>query len=244
MWQSIVKDEIWVKQDFLPPGICEDLCRRAGEANTFRMAPGEGIRKVFDSFNINPTLYDYTIHYAGVRKDEGLQGLYKKELETFFQSIGFRQPVDFESGKLLQFFLKSFSENSFYEAHVEPVSRYGDFAFVHFLEDCEGGELVFPDEENLKTWLSEHPRQAEVFHDMKSKFVRLGEPCRVIGPAEILPRRNDCVIFRTGSVHWVNRPRHLNSVQRLVVTGWPFVTPELISDLNKGCELDKHFRDG
>lgn len=244
MWKSIVEDEIWSTSDFLAPEVCEDLCRRAGESRAFRMAPGEGIRTVFESIQVNPTLYDYTIHYVGIRRERHLQELYEQRLNDFFQSIGSREVLKFEPHKTLQFFLKSFTEKSFYEAHVEPVSRYGDFAFIHFLEDCEGGELVFPDSDELKNWLSEHPLENRNFTKMRESFIERGEPFRIVGPATVRPRRNTCVVFRTGSVHWVNPLLNVEGVQRRVVTGWPFVTEALISDLNAGCELERHFKDG
>ena len=244
MWKSIVKDEIWIAEEFLAQEICDELCRRAERSRAFRMAPGETIRSVFDSIHVNPTLYDYTIHYVGIRGETSLQNLYENRLNDFFQSIGHSESMAFDPQKTLQFFLKSFSENSFYEAHVEPVSRYGEFAFIHFLEDCEGGDLVFPDHSDLENWLCRHPEQRQIFDKMREDFVERGEPFRVIGPVTIAPRKNMCLVFRTGSVHWVDPLVNGGGVQRRVVTGWPFVTSELIRDLNSGCGLERHFRDG
>lgn len=242
MWQTIIEDEIWLKKEFLPESLCSNLCRRAERAKSFRMAPGEGIRKVFSSMNINATIYDYTIHYVGIREDLEVQTVYQNQLNEFFNKMGFKKSVNFHPDQSLQFFLKSFSEQSFYEVHAEPVSRYGEFAFVHFLQDCEGGELVFPGSQALEQRWKTHPGEKKIFEDMERSFLSNKEPIRVIGPTEIQPRRNICVIFRTGSVHWVNPPALKLPLQRLVVTGWPFVTPELISDLNQGCGLKQAFQ--
>lgn len=244
MWKELIKNEVWLCEDFLPDVIEKELLAECKSSSTFSMAPGESIRDVFDGINVNPTLYDYDVRYVGIRENRTVTSLYFKRLNELFGLLDGDKPLCKLNKKLsLQLFAKSFSQTSFYEIHAEPVNRYGDFAFVHFLEDCDGGELVFPSPLELGELIRNDDRHKKAYEGTLKLFNRLGEDLRLIGPLVISPIAGHCVVFKVGSLHFVNAMNLSTNSKRISVTGWPFVTENLIKDLNKKCNLQYHFDD-
>lgn len=243
MWNEVIKNEVWINKNLLEEQMLVELFNRCSGSEVFNMRPGEGIKDLFASIQINPTLYDYTVHRANLRA-EGARFFkaYSNSLNQVFTLFGLSFSA-VESLMPLQFFAKSFTKASFYDLHAEPTSRYGDWAFVHFLEDCDGGELVFPSQEELNRMTREGEGKKN-FDATEKVFSVLSEKTRCIGSLEVTPSRNLCVLFRVGSYHYVKPPKGDLDQQRRSVTGWPFVSPELIEDLNRTCDLSHHFQGG
>ncbi len=208
------------------------------------MSPGKSILEVFDQMNINPTLYNYNVNFVGIRNKQHIIKSFAEKIDLVTQSQGWR-PFPTENLRSLQFFVKSFNPLSFYEIHAEPIQRYGEYTFIYFLEDCQGGELVFASEETTQKHLKLHPEMHEPLSRTQDVFKRLNEPLRWAGDHIIKPQKNTCVLFKVGSVHWVNPLDQKSSAEntRLSIAGWPLASPELLNDLNINCGLKKVFED-
>lgn len=244
MWKELVSNEIWLKTDFMPEDSLASVWQNCINSENFRMCPDQNIRNVFDGIDINPTRYDYTVHYGGLRDNLALVEFYRDELNKFFNEVNER-PFPPPPLWPLQLFAKSFSPESYYELHAEPMSKFGSFAFVHFLESCDGAELVFPSRQTAKEVLDFSPEQSEALRRTGDVFARLCEKLRWVGHLEVSPVKNHCVIFRTGSLHFVRPPKGaMREINRLAVTGWPFVSDQLIEDLDRTCDLKKNFANG
>jgi hypothetical protein len=244
MWQEMVTNEIWVNNNFLNLSDLSALLDHCSKSISYRMCPGEKIRDTFDQLDINPTLYDYSVVHANIREQPRLIRLYQDALNDLFNCVS---DLSFNTANpdMLQLFVKSFTPGSFYELHAEPVARYGPFAFIHFLEDCPGGELIFPSLQTLESIVSSEPAHKKSFDLTQSVFNRHNESLRCIGDCEIQPKKNCCVIFRVGSLHWVRRvPADAGlRYRRLSVSGWPFISQKLIRDLSENCGLSDRFNE-
>ena len=181
MWEELVQNEIWLSKSFMQESLLEEMKSQIASADRQRLSPGDSIRELFDSIDVNPTLYDYTVHHAGIRDSEEIVEYYKSQFNILFEKLGSER---FSETNLspLQLFAKSFSPQSFYEIHAEPIIKYGSMAFVHFLEDCDGGELVFPDKKMSNNFIQKSDTQAKALESTEAVFNRLGEKMRWVGP--------------------------------------------------------------
>ncbi len=198
------------------------------------------IRPKFKKSGINPTLYRYNIHKTEIRRDRELAKLIFGRMAE----VTGRAPPERDEYNHLQIFAKSFVADSFYDLHVEPKARYGEFAYVIFLEDVrEGGELVFPTLEEARALLKGRASEAQGWRENLEVMAAHGESVRWCGPLSVRPERNVAVLFRVGSPHFVRKIGGApdGAISRRALTGWPFCTDELIASLNRNCQLGEKF---
>ncbi len=240
MWHELVPNEIWSYDNYLSSQNFVKLKDYFNSDQSYEMTPGEWIRDCFRKSKVNPTLYSYRVHPSSINQDRAL-------LDSIFDPIESHvgQDCPRENLNQLQLFLKSFSGQSFYDLHCEPQWRYGEYAFLLFVDDCEeGGELVFPDPVGLDNYLKANESQRKHYLENKQILEKAGESVRVVGPCEITPQRNKAVLFRTGSSHFVRPPKGNDSVTRRTLASWPFATQELVDDLDIHCKIKQHFTPG
>ncbi len=240
MWQQQVANEIWTLDNYLSEDLLNEVESYFSLDQSYEMTPGEWIRDCFRRSKVNPTLYSYRVHPSAINENKNLLESLFNPIDTLINRKCPRQNLN-----ELQLFLKSFSADSFYDVHCEPQWRYGEYAFLLFIDDCErGGELVFPSSEDLKSYLSEHKNQEKYLLENQQILKEAGEEMRIVGPYKIRPQRNRAVLFKTGSAHWVNPPQTEEKVLRRTVASWPFATQDLVEDLDTHCKIKDHFTPG
>lgn len=239
-WSCVVDNEVWICQSLLEDEVVDQFSCFLQNFSGFNMNPTEEIRKSFRKAKVNPTLYNYTVHpLDSVVKRKMAKQFFDKVNDLLF-SLN-EKKVDEDNLKILNFFAKSFCPDSFYDLHTEPEKMFGRFAFVFFLEDCEGANLVFPDDKMLNERIKDSLQKKSYEESIKA-LEEHGERARIIGPLVIRPKRNTCVIFKVGSFHWVDHPKDkFSPIQRRSITGWPYATTKLIDSLNSYCKLNKYF---
>ncbi len=240
MWNEIVKNEIWLYENYFSETFFNKINTLFVLEKSLELTPDDSIRECFRSSEVNPTLYSYRVHHEDIRDYKDILESVYSPLSQFFGENYFSSQYK-ETLNPLQLFLKSFSPKSFYDVHCEPVFRYGEFAFIIFLDNCRGGDLVFPNESQLKAYLAENPEQNLGLEETMELLNKKNESARLIGPMRIQPSRNVGVLFRVGSIHWVEPTQETSILHRKCVTGWPFATSDLIEALDKHCKIKTHF---
>jgi hypothetical protein len=116
---------------------------------------------------------------------------------------------------------KYFDENSSYGLHFEDPRHFGDYFFVLYLDDCEDGELVFPDKKDIERLFDEN-REDKNEWNKGVKNLNLGgySPLIVDKTFKIKPKRNTAILGSIPYAHYVNKTKYKNS--RIVVNGFPF----------------------
>jgi hypothetical protein len=116
---------------------------------------------------------------------------------------------------------KYFDRNSSYGLHFEDPKYFGDYFFVLYLDDCEGGELVFPDRTEIGRLFAENLEDKDEW-DKGVKNLNLGghSPLIVDKTFKIQPKRNTAILGNIPYAHYVNKIT--NNGLRTVVNGFPF----------------------
>lgn len=240
MWKEAVSGEIWTLENYFSESDFELISELFSSIQPTNLAPGPSIRESFRKSSVNPTLYCYNVHPTSLSSDDQLMNAIYNPLRSFFGKEFFNQKY-LNSLNPLQLFFKSFSDQSFYDVHTEPVDRYGEYAFIVFMDSCDGGELIFPNQLELDSYLEKNEDQRGPLEETIQMLRARGENPRLIGSYEVKPKANFAILFKVGSIHWVNPSESQSQVHRRCVTGWPFATETLIKDLNDHCKIKSHF---
>jgi hypothetical protein len=116
---------------------------------------------------------------------------------------------------------KYFDNNSSYGLHFEDPTYFGDYFFVLYLDECEGGELVFPDLDHIEDLFA---RNVEDKNEWQKGIdhLKLGGnlPLIVEKTIKVQPKRNTAILGKIPYAHYVNKIKSTNS--RIVVNGFPF----------------------
>lgn len=116
---------------------------------------------------------------------------------------------------------KYFDSNSSYGLHFEDPKYFGDYFFVLYLDDCLGGELVFPDSDDINRLFDENLEdKAEWSKGVDSLKEGGSVPLIVDKTFKIQPKRNTAILGKIPYVHYVNKTK--DSSSRMVVNGFPF----------------------
>ena len=112
-----------------------------------------------------------------------------------------------EKYHILNMQYKEFWGIDHYALHAEDKKIYGDWAYVLYLSDEDTGSLVIPSESDALI------DRSEGFEEMCNQFTIEFLP----KTAEILPKKNRCVVMKTGLAHMVNTCIGV----RPSIAGWP-----------------------
>jgi Rps23 Pro-64 3,4-dihydroxylase Tpa1-like proline 4-hydroxylase len=103
---------------------------------------------------------------------------------------------------------KRFEGTDFYALHAEDSKKYGDLVYILYLTDEEDGELTLPSYDDAAAEWSNG------FDEMTQQFDISFSPETI----SILPRRNRCIVMRTGIAHKVDACQG----RRDSIAGWPW----------------------
>lgn len=227
MWQELVQDEVWYTEDFIKENTVDKILDKIKQADT----------KVLDGNEqphiISKSYYNYNHVKYNVREDSGVVAQIVIKLNELLNDV--YKPIliqDIDTANVLQFTIKTFNPNSIYNVHTERKDIYGDFVFVNYLTDEDGGELVFPDQYMLNKHFEDYPKERENWVDFKRKLAEANQDPYLVGPVIVKPKRNSCVVMRVGSAHYVNPVVNGTPGCRAVITGWPFAGMKWKSKFN------------
>jgi len=217
MWKELVANEVWYTENFIKDDTVDKILDKINSAET----------KVLDGNEqphiISKSYYNYNHVKYNVREDSGVVAQIIIKLNEVLDVV--HKPLhiqDINEDNVLQFTTKTFNPDSIYNVHTERKDIYGDFVFVNYLTDEDGGELVFPDQFMLNKHFEEYPKERANWLEFKRKLAEADQDPYLIGPLVIKPKRNSCVMMRVGPAHFVNPVRNAKPGCRAVVTGWPF----------------------
>ena len=240
MWKEIVKDEIWTLDNFLPEDHVDKLLhflnteefRTVGETlkkdKQIDASKKDGIlaktRSVADfAYNVHGNL---KIREDWVVRDAVCQQLLKVDwVEQDDQDV--LQYSD-RNNKLypLNLFTKSHGVGRRYSVHSEAYDTYGTFAFMIFLDEVEGCDLVFPSEKSLPALWEKYPLWKPIWEKNKETI----PTSRYLDDFRYSPKRNQCILFKIESAHYVDEPQgefiDKPGSWRHSIQGWPWVEPE------------------
>tara|TARA_B100001142_G_scaffold286662_1_gene301794 strand:+ start:1247 stop:1933 length:687 start_codon:yes stop_codon:yes gene_type:complete len=217
MWKELVSNEVWYTENFIKENAVDKILNKINSAET----------KVLDGNEqphiISKSHYNYNHVKYNVREDSGVVAQIIVKLNEVLEVV--HRPLhiqDIDENNVLQFTTKTFNRDSIYNVHTERKDIYGDFVFVNYLTNEEGGELVFPDEFMLNKHFEEYPKERTNWLEFKRKLAEANQDPYLVGPLVIKPKRNSCVMMRVGSAHYVNPVVNGKPGCRAVITGWPF----------------------
>ena len=127
----------------------------------------------------------------------------------------------FDIKRPFQLTTKYFDKDSSYGLHFEDPKYFGDYFFVLYLDDCVGGELVFPDNNDIEhLFISKKESKHEWKKGVDHLKINGYEPLIVDKTFKIQPKRNTAILGKIPYVHYVNKIKENGS--RIVVNGFPF----------------------
>lgn len=240
-WIEQIPNEIWTIDGFISDELCKEVLHEMSASTSKNLKNTKQMSAKLQTIGVNHNSYDYVIYQYDIRKQLHLITAIADSLDLILSKYG--QTAPRENLNAMQCFVKSFSATSHYELHIESKKKYGNWAFIHFLSDEPDGALVFPDQTMINTRLDANTSEHAVYQDNISLLESFGESANVIGPFEIYPKYNTCILFRTGSAHWAN-PVTAHGLTRPTITGWPHASQQMLSDLNRNCNINENFGHG
>lgn len=241
-WVEQVPNEIWTTDDFISDELCKEVLSAMDHSTHKTLFNTEQMSAKLQSIGINYNSYNYVIYQYDIRKVPHVINAVADSLDLVLNKFG--QTAPREKLNAMQCFVKSFGKDSHYDIHVESKVKYGEWAFIHYLSDEDSGELVFPDKPMVEEYLRNNPDQISVYNDNVALLESFGENTATVGPFIMKPRYNHCILFKTGSAHWVNTMTTSKELARPTITGWPHASQIMLSDLNRNCNINENFGHG
>ena len=238
-WIEQVSGMIWTTDSFVDPATCQYVLQGMQASSSKNLRNSEAMSAKLAKIGINYNSYDYVIYQYDIRKELAVIAEMADSLDEVLTTFG--QSAPRLNLNALQCFVKSFGPNSHYDVHVESIDRYGQWAWIHFLSDEQSGDLVFPDEDMLSAYLESHPEQVSAYQANCDLLASFGETVQTVGPFRMRPRYNHCILFRTGSPHWVEPMSEHHELTRPTATGWPHATQRMLDDLDRNCNINENF---
>lgn len=222
MWQELITNEVWYTDNFIDEGLVDQTLEHIRQSETKELDGNEQPHIISKSY------YNYNHVKYNIHKDKPVVVAVINKLNEVLSEV--HKPIlleDINEKNVLQFSTKTFNPKSVYHVHTERKDIYGDFVFINYLTNEEGGELVLPNEYMLEDHFQSYPTERSNWEQFKEKMVKESnqEPY-LAGPLAVRPKRNSCVLMRVGSAHYVNPVRDGKLGCRVVITGWPFANME------------------
>jgi hypothetical protein len=215
-WKELTANEVWTLTDFLPQYLLNAVLSRLDTAAITLLDSDQRLHAV------GSTYYNYNVFKSNIRDDRELIAAVFEPINELMRHLGEHQ-VDTSVPLLpIQFFAKSFDKSkSRYDLHAESEKFFGKFVFVHYLSDESSGELIFPTEVESEEYITINTANRLGWEDTKRELILENNPMRYAGPLTVLPNKNMCVLFRTGTAHYVNPVKcSKNIIVRPCLSGW------------------------
>lgn len=239
-WVERVAGEIWTTDGFIDDDLVQGVLSEMRNSTNKNLFTTDKMSAKLKSVDINYNSYDYIIYQYDIRKNDRVVNAIADRLDELLSAYG--QTAPRENLNAMQCFVKSFGPNSHYDLHVESARKYGQWGFIHFLSDEDSGELVFPDEAMTERYLDAHPGQRPTWEGNVGVLSGFGEKTSFVGPFSVKPSYNQCIFFRTQSAHWVEPMLSTHDgLTRPTITGWPHASQQMLSDLDRNCNINENF---
>jgi len=205
-WQSLIENEVWVCENFLPNTMVDDILEKMSNSDE-KTLDGADAKHL-----VGNTYYNYNV-VNDLRHIEEYRTFIIDKLNTLYEPV-FGKTAQTENLSPLNYFFKTFNPKvSKYDLHTESPELFGDAVFMLYLSDEPDGALRIPSRSQCMDMMTDG------FRDMMSKV-----DVRFAGPKSIMPTRNKCVVMRVGLAHLVEPC----SGARPCITGWNFASDEYI----------------
>ena len=205
-WQSLIENEVWVCENFLPNTMVDDILEKMSNSDE-KTLDGADAKHL-----VGNTYYNYNV-LNDLRHIEEYRTFIIDKLNTLYEPV-FGKTAKTEDLSPLNYFFKTFNPKvSKYDLHTESPELFGDAVFMLYLSDEPDGALRIPSRSQCMDMMTDG------FRDMMSKV-----DVRFAGPKSIMPTRNRCVVMRVGLAHLVEPC----SGARPCITGWNFASDEYI----------------
>jgi len=218
MWQELITNEVWYTDNFIDENLVDQTLDHIRKSETKELDGNEQPHIISKSY------YNYNHVKYNIHKDKAVVVAVIDKLNEVLSKV--YKPIlleDINEKNVLQFSTKTFNPKSVYHVHTERKDIYGEFVFINYLTNEEGGELVLPNEYMLEDHFQSYPDERNNWEQFKDKMIKESnqEPY-LAGPLAVRPKRNSCVLMRVGSAHFVNPVTNGKPGCRVVITGWPF----------------------
>lgn len=193
-WKCLATNQVWVTDNFLKDKDVDFILDSWNSSAEYQEVAQSGMK-----YLVTPTNYHYNNVTNRVENYYEIQQKVLTELNPFYKSV-FGKTAPTKDLSYMQYFLKTAVPNvSFYDLHSEPSineeHHFGDAVFMLYLSDEIDGEIVFPNEEAAQLHIT--PAYKETCKLIEVKYVT--------ETISITPKRNRCVVLRTGVPHYVNK---------------------------------------
>jgi len=210
-WQSLIDNEVWVCENFLPNTMVDDMLEKMSNSDE-KTLDGADAKHL-----VGNTYYNYNV-LNDLRHIKEYRTFIIDKLNTLYEPV-FGKTAQTEDLSPLNYFFKTFNPKvSKYDLHTESPELFGDAVFMLYLSDEPDGALKIPSRSQCMDMMTDG------FRDMMSKV-----DVRFAGPKSIMPTRNKCVVMRVGLAHLVEPC----SGNRPCVTGWSFASDEYFKNYTK-----------
>jgi|AntAceMinimDraft_1070359.scaffolds.fasta_scaffold08667_2 hypothetical protein len=193
-WKCISDDQVWVTDNFLSNDQIDFILDSWNKSAEYQEVHQKGMK-----YLVTPTNY----HYQGVNNTileyNKIQDLILTQINLFYSDV-FKKTAPTTNLSYLQYFMKTAVPNvSFYDLHCEPsveeTEHFGDAVFMLYLSDETDGEIIFPNEQDAQQYIT--PAYQETCRLINVNYVK--------ETVSITPKKNKCVVLRTGVPHYVNK---------------------------------------
>ena len=213
MWQTILENELYLCENFLPDELLTDIMDKV-DFNKF---------KSINNKNTPPVMFDTNFNYE-LLVDPSFRNLPLRhyifnKMNPLVELVwGQRLP----EGSLhhMQYFFKKNNPTAplSFDLHAEDIKIYGPIVFMLYLSDEIDGQLEAPTVEDAKEdW-------GKGFQDMVDDYYIRFSPSTI----SLYPKRNRCVVMSTGLAHRVRKCTGF----RPNISGWPLFKEEELNALD------------
>lgn len=218
MWEELIDNEVWYTKNFIDDNLVDLVLEKIKNSEVKNLDGDEQPHIISKSY------YNYNHVKYNIREDKVILEAVVNSLNEILSKIYKPLTMDMIDEKnVLQFTTKTFDpKKSIYNVHTERKDIYGDFVFINYLTNENGGELVLPNEIMLEDHFQHYPKERAHWENFCQKLSKDGQDPYLAGPLAITPKRNTCVVMRVGSAHFVNPITDGSPGSRAVITGWPY----------------------
>jgi hypothetical protein len=170
---------------------------------------------------INETFFDYKQSDYKIHEDHQGLVVIKNLVDKCF--LYTNQELDLTTlTSSFKISAKFFDKNSSYGLHFEDPTYFGNYFLVLYLDNCNGGELVFPTREGIDVLFAEAKEDKNewnkgVIHLKKNNY----EPLFLENELKIKPKKNTAILAKIPLVHYVNPIiDQSNILKRPVINGF------------------------